>query len=87
MTGIGSRGVMNPVHQKGWFAAAIRFVLGLPIGAIVGLALCGPSNENLGPPEQMPFLWETVAVAAMVGGVLSAALGDRFWMWFAERRD
>jgi len=78
---------LSGVHQKGWFSAVIRFVLGLSIGGIVGLALCGPHHEGPGEPVLIPFLWEVVAASAIGGGVLSVALGDRFLMWFSKPPD
>lgn len=65
---------MNGVHQRGWFAAAVRGVLGFFFGALFGLVAFYPSRRFRNQFDDGEFaVWVANRISFFVFG-LGAAL-------------
>jgi hypothetical protein len=66
-----------------WLAWTLQFLLGLVVGAIVGIGII--LRIGLGYSMQSGILTTYVCGAALVGGALASYYGDRLWLGHSSR--
>lgn len=64
-----------------WFAWSLQFVVGLPVGALIGFAIISRGRRfgggwRLASDQVSIFLWG----AALIGAGLASFYGDRLWL-------
>ena len=67
-------------NEIDWFRLIVRFFFGAILGVFIGFGV-----YRRGGPSSLGELAGVVISCSLLCGILAAAFGDRFWLWFSGR--